>query len=80
MITLLEQEAEDYYKCKRVSSVWDNNYIEYESNDNKNSNLSLNEHLNKIELTWYNNWSSKFWYMVAINFISSKDTEEERVI
>ena len=51
MITLLEHEAEDYYKCKRVSSVWDNNYIEYESNDNKNSNLSLNEHLNKIELT-----------------------------
>ena len=39
MITLLEQDVEDYYKWKRVSGVWDNNYIEYESNDHKNSNL-----------------------------------------
>ena len=46
--TLLEQE-EDYYKLKRVSNFWNNNYIEYESNGDKNRNLSLDEYLTKIE-------------------------------
>ena len=45
--TLFEQE--DYYKPKRVSNFWNNNYIEYESNGDKSRNLSLNEYLNKIE-------------------------------
>ena len=39
-MTLFEWE-EDYYKPKRVSSFWNNNYIEHESNGDKNSNLSL---------------------------------------
>ena len=48
--TLFEQEnEEDYYKPKRVSNFWNNNYIEYKSNGDKNRNLSLDEHLNKIE-------------------------------
>ena len=46
--TFLEQE-EDYYKSKRVCSFWNNNYIEYESNGDKNSNLSLGEYLNNIK-------------------------------
>ena len=46
--TLFEQE-EDNYVPKRVSSSWNNYYIEYESNGDKNSNLSLDEYLNKIE-------------------------------
>ena len=46
--TLFEQE-EDNYVPKRVSSSWNNDYIEYESNGDKNSNLSLDEYLNKIE-------------------------------
>ena len=46
--TLFEQE-EDYYKPKRVNSFWNNNYIEYESNGDKNRNLSLDEYLNKIK-------------------------------
>ena len=29
--TLFEQQKEYYYKPKRVSSFWNNNYIEYES-------------------------------------------------
>ena len=36
--TLSEQE-EDYYKPKRVSSFWNNNYIEYENCGDKNNNL-----------------------------------------
>ena len=46
--TLFEQEEVNYVP-KRVSSSWNNDYIEYESNGDKNSNLSLDEYLNKIE-------------------------------
>ena len=46
--TLFEQQ-EDYYEPERVNNIWNNNYIGYESNGNKNRNLSLDEYLNKIE-------------------------------
>ena len=29
-IRILFEKEEDYYKPKRVSSLWNNNYIEYE--------------------------------------------------
>ena len=29
--TLFEQQEEDYYKPERVSNIWNNNHIEYES-------------------------------------------------
>ena len=44
-----EQQEEDYYKPKRESNFWNNNYIEYESNGDKNSNLSLDEYLYKSQ-------------------------------
>ena len=47
-MTLFEQE-EDYYDPKRVNNFWNNNYIEYENNGNKNTNLSLDKYLNKIK-------------------------------
>ena len=31
-----------------MSNVWSNNYIEYESNGDKNKALSVEEYLNKI--------------------------------
>ena len=43
--TIFEQEK--YCKPKRVRNFWNNNYIEYESNGDKNSNLWLDEYLNK---------------------------------
>ena len=33
--TVLEQEDEDYLKPKRINSFWNNDYIEYESSDDK---------------------------------------------
>ena len=45
--TIFEQK-EDYYKPERVSSFWNNNYIECKSNGDKNRNLSL-DYLHKIE-------------------------------
>ena len=84
--TLFEQEQEDYYKPKRVSGFWNNNYIEHESNG-KNNNLLLDEYLNKIKaylndiLIDFQNYDAwKIQLTIAINFISSKDTEEERVM
>ena len=46
-IRILVEQEEDYYKPKIVSSIWNNNYIDYESNGDKN--VSLDEYLNKIK-------------------------------
>ena len=48
--TLVEQEKEeDYYEPKRVYNFWNNNYIDYVSDGDKNGNLLLKEYLNKIK-------------------------------
>ena len=44
---VLENE-EDYYKPVRKGNFWNHNYIEYESNSNKNKAPSAEEYLNKI--------------------------------
>ena len=41
-------KEEDYYKPKRVSYFWKNNYIQYESNSDRNKDLSMEEYFNKI--------------------------------
>ena len=38
---LFEHEEEDYYKPVRVGNFWSNNYIEYESIDDRNKALSF---------------------------------------
>ena len=83
---LLEQE-EDYCKPKRVSNFWKNNYIEYESNGDKNGNLSLDEYLNKtkpymrnIIVDFQNSDTWKIQVTIATNFIYSKEAEEECVM
>ena len=45
---LFEHEEENYYKPVRVRNFWSNNYIEFESNGDRNKILSVLEHLNKI--------------------------------
>ena len=35
-----EEKEEDYYETKRVNNLWNNSYIEYEGNSDKNRNLS----------------------------------------
>ena len=48
-MTLFEQEDDDYYKSKRVTNFWNNNYyIEYGNNGGRNKNLSLDGYLKKI--------------------------------
>ena len=84
--TLFEQD-EGYYKPERVSNFWSNNYIECESNGDKNRNLSLDEYLDKTEpylsnmiIDFQNSDTWKIELTIAINFIFSKDAEEERVM
>ena len=81
------EEKENYYKPLRVSNFWSNNYIEYESNGNTNKTLSVEKYLNKIRryLNYIINNLKKCdtWEIqsiIANNFISSIDTDEERVV
>ena len=79
-----EKEEENYYKPVRVSNFWSNNYIEYESNGDKNKTLSVKEYLNKISpylkyiinnLKKSDTWKSQL--TIASNFLSSLDNGEE---
>ena len=78
-MSLFKQE-DDYYKLTRVGNFWYNNYIEYESNSDKNRNLSLDEYLNKIKpflrniiIDLKNSDTWKIQLTITISFISSKD-------
>ena len=44
-----ENEEGDYYKSVRECIFWNNNYIEYQSNDDRNKTLSVEEYLNKTK-------------------------------
>ena len=86
-ILFKQEKEEDYHEPKRVSNFWINNYIEYDSNGDKNRNLSLDKYFNKIEsylrnimINLQNADTRKIQLTIAINFISSKYNEEERVM
>ena len=57
-----------------MKNFWSNNYIEYESNGDRNKTLSAEEYLNKIRLY------SKGTKSKAKNFISSIGNNDERVM
>ena len=84
---LFEHEEENYYKPVRVNNFFSNNYIEYESNGDRNKTLSAEEYFNKIRpylkdiinnLKKSDTWKIKL--TIANNFISSIDNNEDRVI
>ena len=41
-------KEENYYKAVSVSNFWSNNYIEFESNSDRNKTLSVKEYRNQI--------------------------------
>ena len=45
---LFEHEEEYHHKLVRANNFWSNNYIEYESNGDRNKTLSAEECRNKI--------------------------------
>ena len=82
-----EHEEENYYKPVKVSNFWSNNYIEYESNSDKNKPLSVKKYLNKIRpyikdiinnLKKSDTWKSQL--TTANNFISSIDNDKKHVM
>ena len=86
-IGALFEKEDDYYIPIRIGNIWNNNYIEYESNSDKNKNLSLKEYLSEIKPYLgdiiINLQKSSTWKVrltIAINFISSKDDDEEQVM
>ena len=79
----LFQLQEEKYKPKRVSDFL-NNYIECESNGDRNRNLLLEKYFNKIEpylmgiiIDLQYSDILKIQLTIAINFIFSRDAEEE---
>ena len=87
MRNIFENEEENYYKLVRVSFFGANIYIEYKSNSDRNKTLSVEKYLNKIRPYFkdiINNQkksdTEKIQLKIAINFISSIDNDEERVM
>ena len=81
-----EEEEEDYCEPLREGNFWSNNYIEYKSKVDRKT-LSVEEYLNRTKpyLKYIINYikKSNMWKIqlaIAINFISSKDNNEERVM
>ena len=62
-----EEEKEIYYKTVRISNFWSNNYIQYESNGDRNKTLSVEEYLNNI---------SQYLKDIIINILKKSDTKK----
>ena len=84
--TLFESEEEDYYQRVRISNVFNNNIIEYESSGDKDKTPSIDEYLDKTipYLTYMiNNLKTqgkwKIQLALAINFFP-KDSNETRIM
>ena len=80
-------EEKNYFKPVRTSNFWSNNYIEYECNSDRNKKLLVEEYFNKIrpylkdiinKLKKSDTW--KIQLTIAINFISSINNNEERLV
>ena len=74
-------------RTSKSRNFWSHNYVQYESNNNRNKTLSVEEHLNKIRpsLKYITNnlKKSDTWKIqltISNNIISSKDRDEERVM
>ena len=85
--TLSERQEEDYYKPVSVDNFQSKNYVEYESSGDGNKVLSVKEYLGNIKSYMRNiiiniqksdTW--KILLTIAINFIFSKNIDEEHEI
>ena len=75
------------FKPVSVINFWSNNYIEYESNCDRNKTISVEEYLNKVGSylkdiidNLKKSDTSEIQSAIANNFVSSIDNDEERVI
>ena len=85
---IFEQEEKDYYEPTiRLVNFWNNNYIKYERSCDRNKNLTVKEYLHKnkpylrdIIINLEKSDTLKIQLAIAINFISSKYVDQERVM
>ena len=85
--TLYKSDEEDYYKPIRTGNAFSSNYIEYGNYRYKDKTLSIEEYLDKIIpylSDIINNHKTqeelKIHLTMAINFISSKDSDETEIM
>ena len=77
---LLEYEEEDYYKPIIVGNFWSNSYIEYKSKGDPKT-LSGKKYLSKRNQTNLKNSNSwKIQLTTTVNFVSSKDNNDEECV
>ena len=85
--TLYESDKEDYYKPIRIGNAFSSNYIEYESNGDKDKTLFIDDYLDMIRQflsdiinhhKTQGEW--KIQLTMEISFISSKACDETRTI
>ena len=86
-IRTLFELGDDYYKPIRVGNFLNNSYIKYESNGDRNKNQLVKEYLVRIKpylrdliINLQKSGTWKIQLTIAINFISSKDIDEERLM
>ena len=82
-----KKSKEDYYKPVRTGNAFSSNYVEYKSNGDKGEIFSLKDYLDVIK-PWLSHmindpktqgeWKIKL--TMPLNFFSSKDFEETRVM
>ena len=82
-----EKEKENYYKPVRVNDFQSNNYFQYKKKIDKNRILSVEKYFDKIRRYLRDNINdlkqsdtSKIQLTITIDFISSKDDDEEHVM
>ena len=86
-IKKLFEQDEYYYKPVRLCNFYSNYYVEYENNGDRTRTLLIKEYLDEIKPYLKDIINSlkksdtrKIQLTMGINFISSKDTDEERVM
>ena len=84
---IFEQKEDDYYRPIRAGNFYSNNYIEYESKGDSSRKRIVKEYLNEIKLylrdVIIDLQKSDAWKIqltMSINFICSKDVDEESAI
>ena len=78
-------KPKDYYKPIKINSAFNNNYIEYQSNRDKDKKLSIEEYLNLIKPYLSNiiydpkeKW--KIQLTMKINFVSTEESNEIHIM
>ena len=84
---MYESDKEDYYKPLKIGNAFSSNYTEYKSNEDKDKTLFIDDYLNMIKQhlsdiindhATHGEW--KIQLTMAINFTSSKDSNETRTM